>query len=455
MLDFYGCPGRRWDGLWQLSRNVTLTASGSLAGAVATLGVNGQSAAHYSDGTFATTAGLALRDGNNLFVTAGSNAAGALVLSTTTSNRLPVTVNFGYDLNGNLVGDGQRVFDYNDANELTTITVAGQWKTDFVYDGLGRRRIVREYTNSAGAWLLASESHLVYDRMVVLREQDASNVPRVTYTRGPDLSGTFGGAGGIGGLLARTDGNGSAYYHADAGGNVTLLTDTSGNVVARYLYDPFGRIIGKWGQLADANVMQFSSMPVHRQSGLSLYPFRAYDPNLQRWLNRDPIGELGGLNLYAYVRNSPDNLIDPDGLTWCSNWNFFWSWAFGRGKQNRDYGPNTTETQEMENSPGANKLRNAFYNNGCENINNFGYGTREAAKDTLLHTSQWPSTALQVGGFGGATAINNGDGPVTFTIPNVAGTSSFFYHWVRDRTSSTGPGRSINQTFQWTEPIGD
>ena len=36
---------------------------------------------------------------------------------------------------------------------------------------------------------------------------------------------------------------------------------------------------------------------------------------IQRWLNRDPIGERGGLNLYGYVRNSPVSGIDPFGLT--------------------------------------------------------------------------------------------------------------------------------------------
>ncbi len=79
---------------------------------------------------------------------------------------------------------------------------------------------------------------------------------------------------------------------------------------------PFGRLTGKWGPMADASAMQFSSMPVHRQSGLSMYPFRASDPSLQRWLSRDPIGESGGINLYGFVGNYPANYVDPYGESW-------------------------------------------------------------------------------------------------------------------------------------------
>ena len=297
-------------------RSGTLTVSGSLTGAVTTLGVNGKTAAIYSDATFATTNGVPLRDGNNLFVTAGSNAVGELVVSTVTSNRLPVAVGFNYDLNENLLGDGQRVLEYDDANQLVAVTVSNLYRTEFTYDGLNRRRIVRDHTWSSaiGNWQSASEVRYVCDGYLPVQERDASGNVLVTYTRGLDLSGTFGGAGGIGGLLARTDGSGSAFYHADVGGNITSLTDSSGSVVARYLHDPFGRPLGMSGPLAGPNVMRSSSMPYYEQAGIVGYPLRVYDPTLHGWTSEDPIREAGGMNLHRFVGNNPISRVDPYGL---------------------------------------------------------------------------------------------------------------------------------------------
>ena len=309
------------DALNQLSsivRSGTLTVSGSITGAVATLGVNGKPAQIYSDGTFATTEGLTLRDGNNMFVTTGSNASGALVLSTISSNRLPVTVSFGYDLNGNLTSDGQRALEYDDANQLTAVTVPGLYRTEFVYDGLSRRRIVRDHTWASGSWQAAGETRYVCDGYLPVQERDANGNVLVTYTRGLDLSGTFGGAGGIGGLLARTDSSGSAFYHADIVGNITSLTDGNGNAVARYLQDPFGRPLGMSGPLAGPNVMRAFSMPYYERADMVGYPFRFYGLGPHRWLNQDPIGEAGGMNLHGFVGNNPINNIDPLGLTWWS-----------------------------------------------------------------------------------------------------------------------------------------
>jgi RHS repeat-associated protein len=104
------------------------------------------------------------------------------------------------------------------------------------------------------------------------------------------------------------------FYHADANGNVTMLVSSKQLVVGKYLYDPYGNQIAHAGPLADANVYRFSSKEYHANSGLVYYGRRFYDPNLQRWVNRDPIGTEGGINLYTFVGNSPVLLLDPDGL---------------------------------------------------------------------------------------------------------------------------------------------
>ncbi len=165
--------------------------------------------------------------------------------------------------------------------------------------------------------------------MLVTPERDGNNLAHVTYTRGNDLSGTLQGAGGIGGLLARSEMSNlqspHAYYHADGNGNITALVDTNGIIVARYQYDPYGNLLGMSGPLADANSYRFSSKEWCANAGLYYYGFRYYEPNLQRWPNRDPFGEWGGLNLYQFVANSPLYYVDPYGLHWTDyvpNWIF-------------------------------------------------------------------------------------------------------------------------------------
>ena len=65
------------------------------------------------------------------------------------------------------------------------------------------------------------------------------------------------------------------------------------------------------------------------------------------------------MNPYLYVGGNPLRNVDPSGLTWASNSNYFWEWVFGRGANNRAYGPNDVETQEIEKSVAAQKMREA------------------------------------------------------------------------------------------------
>jgi len=193
---------------------------------------------------------------------------------------------------------------------------------------------------------LANDNRYVYDGLRVIQERDGSNNPTVVYTRGSDLSGTFEGAGGIGGLLARShayqSGSGSFtnhnLYHADGGGNITYMVNSSQSMVAAYRYDPYGNLISSSGTLASTNTYRFSSKEGLINANLYYYGYRSYDPNFQRWLNRDPLGDIAiqlaivrhrepifdalraeisqGPNLFTFVANRPGFYIDANGLGW-------------------------------------------------------------------------------------------------------------------------------------------
>ena len=194
-----------------------------------------------------------------------------------------------------------------------------------------RRRIRQEFTWQSG-WVQTNEVIYVYDGNVVIQERNVNNLPSTTYTRGIGLERDLEGAGlprqsgatagGIGGFLSMTlnvapgtSSSNSMFYHADGNGNVTMLINPSQSIVAKYLYDAFGNVLSAAGSLAQQNLYRFSSKEAHLNSGLDYYLYRYYDPNLQRWPNRDPIGEQGGINLYEFVGNLPTYGYDPLGLT--------------------------------------------------------------------------------------------------------------------------------------------
>ena len=322
-----------------------LTVAGTTTSPATNVTVNASNAVLYADSTFAST-NQPWVNGTNTFTAIAKDSYGRVGTNTVTV-ALQATNNYNYDLNGNLTNDGTRNFAYDDENQLTSDWVANTCSNSFAYDGKLRRRIERYYSWSGSSWTQTNEIHFIYDGNVVIQERDLNNNLLVTYTRGYDLSGALQGAGGIGGLLARMDYGqeipGSpitAYYHADGNGNVTCLIYTNQLTAAKYLYGPYGDTLSLSGPLASLNVYRFSSKEWNSSAGLYYYLYRFYDPNLQRWPNRDPIGEIGfeiaklheampstglflrvvesaeepNVNEIVFVKNNPISSVDSFGL---------------------------------------------------------------------------------------------------------------------------------------------
>jgi RHS repeat-associated protein len=133
-----------------------------------------------------------------------------------------------------------------------------------------------------------------------------------------------------------------------------------------------------------------------------------------------------------------------------NNQSFLGNWLMGTLPSQINYPENSPEMLDMEQSPGANVMRQRFYANGEQSTNNLFFGTGQAYVSTVYDPY---NTAFQVGGFAGASVVNNGDGTATYTITNVAGENSFFYHMVPDDPAPSGPMSNVTQVFQWTEPI--
>ncbi len=101
------------------------------------------------------------------------------------------------------------------------------------------------------------------------------------------------------------------FYTQDHPGSIREMTKTvSGTttIEAQYAYDPYG-IVTKLQGSQDAD-FQYAGYYMHAPSGLNLPVYRAYSSSLGRFINRDPIGENGGINLYGYVENNPISNVD-------------------------------------------------------------------------------------------------------------------------------------------------
>ena len=197
---------------------------------------------------------------------------------------------------------------YDAEGHMTSATGPGGQSAGFAYDGLGRL-----VAQSAGG-----EGFLFYyagDQRI--EERDASN--RLVYQY-------FFAAPGSDQILFRYDlADGALYWYlTDLMGDTTHLCDESGNVKEQYLYDAYGTptfFDGSGNTIAgsqyDNRYLWHGSSAYEWLAGPAMYYCRArmYLPEHGRWLQPDPIGQAGGLNIYTYCGNDPINRADPNGLS--------------------------------------------------------------------------------------------------------------------------------------------
>ncbi len=210
-------------------------------------------------------------------------------------------VNFSYDAHGQtetVTGTTTNTgYVFDSAHRLTGFNSASQ-TSSYQYDGVGnrlsatRQGVTTQYIHDAGGNLIA--------------EADATGTITRYYIHGL-------------GLMAFVDAqtNQLYVYHHDATGHTVAVTDNVETIVNRYAYSPYGIILGK-DEVVSQPFTYVGKFGVITESG-GLYYMRAryYDANIGRFISSDPIGFVGGLNLYAYVGGNPVNEVDPSGNIIC------------------------------------------------------------------------------------------------------------------------------------------
>jgi len=223
---------------------------------------------------------------------------------------------YTYDLNGNratkeplgLAGGPTQVYNWDVSDRLTTVAQATGGGAQSVlfeagYDYRTRRVLKRESGN---------ETVFRYDGGNAFQEH-RDGAMSVEFVRGTGLG------GGIGSILysdrsVDPNGGGAVEFNVyNPVGHVVVQTDPSGNLVNASVYEAFGNIVENH-KTGDQGNRLANTKERDASIGLDNHGFRYYDPEIGRYISRDPIGYGDGMNCRLYVHGNPINHIDPLGL---------------------------------------------------------------------------------------------------------------------------------------------
>jgi RHS repeat-associated protein len=199
------------------------------------------------------------------------------------------------------------MYKWDGENRLVRYTnPATNTSSSFTYDGLGR--LVRIVDNQNGT--ISDHSYFWCGATRCLARNNTSTGALFTqyFSQGEVL------------ITQINPTTTTAYYFVtDQLGSVLDLVN-SGTAVTAYSYDSYGNQTNTNGGTVLSDI-GYGGYFHHNASGLNFTRYRAYDAAHGRWLNRDPVGEIGGVNLYAYVGGNPATLTD--ALGWCPStvWN--------------------------------------------------------------------------------------------------------------------------------------
>lgn len=224
---------------------------------------------------------------------------------------------YEHDDRGNLDRDPRFSYLYDDENRLTGVLrlADGRLVAQYLYDALGRR--VAKTTDPDPVVSDPRTTLHFYDDARIIEEQDPAGATLATYVYGIYVDE----------VLVMERGAGTFYYHQNSLYHTAALTDAGGHPVERVTYDPYGspRITdglfvpvppNSWGTAHSAvgNSILFTGRELDEETGLYFFRARSVDPNLGRFLQRDPAGPADSLNLHEYLQSRPTHFVDPTGM---------------------------------------------------------------------------------------------------------------------------------------------